>query len=135
MFQWRPVIDWSEKDIWTIIRRHGVKAHPCYYAGWNRCSCMMCVFSQPKHWAGIRELFPKEYEAVRQDEIRLGFTLDNGKCLDEYVGEAKSCVNHDAALEVEQLISGRFSPQDVHVPPNKWRYPAGAFHGAGGGPC
>ncbi len=40
--QWRPVIDYSEKDVWEVLKRHKVNPHPCYRAGWNRCSCAMC---------------------------------------------------------------------------------------------
>ena len=36
-------------------------------------------FSLPKHWAGIRDIFPEEVEAVKRDEETLGFTLDNKK--------------------------------------------------------
>lgn len=39
--QWRPVIDYSEKDVWEVLKRHKVNPHPCYRAGWNRCSCAM----------------------------------------------------------------------------------------------
>lgn len=75
--QWRPVIDYSEKDIWEVLKRHKVNPHPCYRAGWNRCSCAMCIFSTPQLFAGIRELYPKEYALLCQDEKVLGFTLDN----------------------------------------------------------
>lgn len=46
--QWRPVIDWSERDVWEIISRNHINPHPCYRIGWNRCSCMCCIFSTPK---------------------------------------------------------------------------------------
>ena len=39
-----------------------------------------------------REIYPEEYEALRLDEKILGFTLDNKKCLDDFVGKAESCV-------------------------------------------
>lgn len=132
--QWRAVIDYSERDIWEMLRRHRVTPHPCYTCGWNRCSCMMCIFGLPCHWAGIRELFPEEYEKVCQDEIRLGFTLDNKKDLDAYVGDAESCVYHGAPKALHQLVSGDFSVEDVYCD-GAWRFPAGAFHGSGGGPC
>lgn len=66
--QWRPVIDYSERDIWEIIKRHDLNVHPCYRAGWNRCSCAMCIFSTPRLFAGIRELYPEQYEALKRDE-------------------------------------------------------------------
>lgn len=132
--QWRPVIDYSEKDIWEILKRHRVAPHPCYRAGWNRCSCAQCIFSTPKLFAGIRELYPEEYDLLKRDEIVLGFTLDNRCDLDTFVGNAKSCVCHDDPAAIHSLISGEFGKDDVYVK-GRWRYPAGAFHGAEGGPC
>lgn len=130
---WRTVIDWSEAYIWEIIKRWHISPHPCYFAGWNRCSCAMCIFGLPKHWAGIRELFPDWYEQFRQAEIELNFTLDNKKNLDEYIGDAESCVCRDNPRAIQQLLSGEFSVDDVYA--EDWQYPAGAFKGADGGPC
>ncbi|MDE7298402.1 MAG: phosphoadenosine phosphosulfate reductase family protein [Lachnospiraceae bacterium] len=132
--QWRPVIDYSEKDVWEVLKRHNVNPHPCYRAGWNRCSCAMCIFSTPKLFAGIRELYPEEYAALKQDERILGFTLDNKCDLDTFVGDAGSCVYHGDARAIHNLITGEFTLDDVYVK-GEWKYPAGAFHGAEGGPC
>ena len=131
--QWRSVIDWSETQVWDIIRRHRITPHPCYTAGWNRCSCMMCIFSLPTHWAGIRELFPERFAEVEEDERILGFTLDNKKTLAEYVGNAKSCVCHDDPRALYQMTTGEFTAADAVR--QEWTMPAGAFHGAAGGPC
>lgn len=131
---WRPVIDWSEKDVWEILKRHNVNPHPCYRAGWNRCSCAMCIFSTPKHFAGIRDLHPEEYEALKQDEVTLGFTLDNKCDLDTFVGDAESCVCWEDKKAIQSLLTGEFPVSEVYVG-GEWRYPAGAFHGAEGGPC
>ncbi|MGH1338744.1 MAG: phosphoadenosine phosphosulfate reductase family protein, partial [Aureispira sp.] len=37
--QWRPILDWKEKEVWSILRRHRIQCHPCYELGWSRCSC------------------------------------------------------------------------------------------------
>lgn len=133
---WRCVIDWSEKDIWEIIKRHRVQPHPCYRAGWNRCSCAQCIFSTPRHFAGIKELYPDEYASLKKDEEILGFTLDNKCSLDEFVGQAKSCVFHGDTQAIHSLLTGEYTIDDVYIKRGKeWRYPAGAFHGAEGGPC
>lgn len=126
--------NYTERDIWEVLKRHRVNCHPCYRAGWNRCSCMMCIFSLPTHWAGIRELFPEEFNAVCQDEEILGFTLDNKKPLYEYVGGAESCVCHEDPFAIKQLLTGDFTVDDVFVR-GEWKFPAGAFRGAEGGPC
>lgn len=132
--QWRCCIDYSEKDIWEVLKRHKVNPHPCYRAGWNRCSCAMCIFSTPKLFAGIRELYPEDYELLKMDESILGFTLDNKCDLDTFVGNAKSCVYRGDKEAINSLITGKFTAKDVFVK-GKWLYPAGAFHGAEGGPC
>lgn len=130
---WRPVIEWSEKDVWEIIKRWKINPSPCYSCGWNRMSCMMCIFSQPSHWRGIEELFPEEVEKVISDEKRLGFTLDNKVDLTTFMGEAQSCVVHSNPKALKQLVTGEFGVEDVFC--DNWEYPAGAFHGSVGGPC
>ena len=130
--QWRPVIDYSEKDIWEVLKRHKVNPHPCYRAGWNRCA--MCIFSTPQLFAGIRELYPKEYALLCQDEKVLGFTLDNHCDLETYIGSADSCVYHGDKEAIQSLLTGEFPVESVYVK-DKWKYPVGAFHGAAGGPC
>lgn len=132
--QWRPVIDYSERDIWEVLKRHKVNPHPCYRAGWNRCSCAMCIFSTPKLFAGIKEIYPEEFEALKRDEEILGFTLDNKCDLETFVGDAESCVYHGDFEALRSLITGEFTIDDVYVK-GRWMYPAGAFHGAEGGPC
>ena len=132
--QWRPVIDYSEKDVWEVLKRHRVNPHPCYRCGWNRCSCAMCIFSTPTLFAGIKELYPEDYALLRQDEQILGFTLDNKCDLDSFVGDARSCVYHGDARALHCLLTGEYTVDDVFVS-GKWLYPAGAFHGAEGGPC
>lgn len=132
--QWRPVIDYTEKDVWEVLKRHKVNPHPCYRCGWPRCSCAMCIFSTPRLFAGIREIYPTEFEQLRQDEMILGFTLDNKRNLDTFIGDADSCVYHGDQSALRSLITGEFSVKDVFVT-DKWAYPIGAFHGAEGGPC
>ena len=130
---WRPVIDHTERDVWERIRRHRCVPHPCYMAGWNRCSCMMCIFSKREQWAGIRELFPAEFERLANDEKMLGYTMHIGMPLEEYVGDAKSCVCHDDPRALRQLVEGTFSPDDIYA--DEWTFPNGAFKGSEGGPC
>jgi len=132
---WRPVIDYSERDVWEVLKRNKVNPHPCYKIGWNRCSCMMCIFSLPKHWAGIRELFPNHFDEVCQDEKILGFTLDNKKTLEEYIAGADSCLNPKDTEAIRQIKTGEFNPEDIFISDDEWRFPVGAFGGNEGGPC
>lgn len=70
---------------------------------------------------------------MRQDEKILGFTLDNKKCLDDFVGKAESCVYREDRAAVRSIQTGKFAVKDIYV--KDWKYPAGAFQEAEGGPC
>lgn len=132
--QWRPVIDYSEKDVWEVLKRNKVAPHPCYRAGWNRCSCAGCIFSTPELFAGFKELYPEEFEEMKNDEITLGFTLDNKCDLETYIAGAKSCLYTGDKEAIRSLVTGEFTEKDIFID-GQWKYPAGAFHGAEGGPC
>lgn len=131
--QWRCCIDYTEKDVWELLKRHHINPHPCYRVGWNRCSCAMCIFSTPRLYAGFNELFPEDFKELHEDEVRLGFTLDNKKDLYEFIDGAESCVVRTDEAAIRSIQTGEFSVEDVYV--KAWRYPAGAFHGADGGSC
>lgn len=72
---WRPVLDWSEAEVWEIMRRWHVQPHPAYMLGWNRCSCQLCIFSSPNLWATIHQLSPERVEQIAIVEQLVGFTL------------------------------------------------------------
>lgn len=131
--QWRCCIDYSEKDVWELLKRHHINPHPCYRIGWNRCSCMMCIFSTPRLFAGVKELFPDAYASLRHDEEVLGFTLDNKKNLDEFIGDTPSCVCWNDKKAIHSILAGEFGTEDIYT--ENWNYPVGAFHGADGGSC
>lgn len=131
--QWRCCIDYSEKDVWELLKRHHINPHPCYRIGWNRCSCMMCIFSTPRLFAGVKELFPDAYASLRHDEEVLGFTLDNKKNLDEFIGDTPSCVCWNDKKAIHSILTGEFGTEDIYT--ENWNYPVGAFHGEDGGSC
>ena len=131
--QWRCCIGYTEKDVWEIIKRHHINPHPCYRLGWNRCSCAACIFSTPPLMAGYKELYPKEFESLCDDEKRLGFTIDNNKCLEEYISGARSCLNMSDKQALHAILTGEYPVEDIYV--EDWHYPVGAFHGAEGGSC
>lgn len=69
----------------------------------------------------------------RDDEERLGFTLDNKKNLDDFICGAKSCLCLDDKQAVHSIKTGEFTVDDIFV--DDWKYPVGAFHGSDGGSC
>jgi len=68
VIQWRPIIDWTEEQIWDIFKEHKVQPHPCYELGWGRCSCQLCIFSTKNIWAGINEISPEKVKRIAEIE-------------------------------------------------------------------
>ena len=55
---WRPVLHFTEEQVWELLERHRVEAPVAYKLGWSRSSCLACIFNSPKIWATIRKYFP-----------------------------------------------------------------------------
>lgn len=46
VWNWRPILDWSEQDVFACIARHGLSPHPAYRCfGLSRVSCRFCIMS------------------------------------------------------------------------------------------
>lgn len=58
---WRPVHSWSTAEVWQAIARHKINPHPCYRAGWGRCSCAGCIFSDSNQLASFRAVLPEQF--------------------------------------------------------------------------
>lgn len=134
---WRPIIEWSESQVWDITKRYSVRPMPSYYAGFNRCSCAFCIFSMPEHFAGARQLMPERFEKLVKLEKDLGFTLDNKKDLISYIGQATSCVPPNINGKILEIIRTGIVPKDYIIVngEDEWELPVGAFKGAKGGAC
>lgn len=134
---WRPIIEWTESQVWDITKRYLVRPMPSYYAGFNRCSCAFCIFSMPEHFAGARQLMPERFEKLVELENDLGFTLDNKKDLISYIGQAKSCVPSNIDGKMVEIIRTGIIPEDYIIVngEDEWELPVGAFKGAKGGAC
>ncbi|MBZ0295323.1 MAG: phosphoadenosine phosphosulfate reductase family protein [Anaerolineae bacterium] len=45
VYDWLPIHDWTETDVWDCIRRHGDVYHEAYSLGNHRLSCALCVLA------------------------------------------------------------------------------------------
>lgn len=75
---WRPVIDWTEEEVWGILERWKVQAHPCYMLGFPRCSCQICIFGGNDAWASNYQLSPAKVKHIADREKLFDHTLYNG---------------------------------------------------------
>lgn len=125
---WRPVLRWSETQVWDIIRRHGVQPHPAYLLGMGRTSCMTCIFLGNDDLATVSRLAPERIETMGRMEKSFGCTLKrDGRPITEHAAAGK-------AFDIDPAIArlAMSTSYDVPIITDDWKMPAGAFRHGGG---
>lgn len=75
VFGWRPMLAFSESDIWIMVRDTGVQRHVCYDMGCNRLGCAGCIFSSDCDLRIEMRENPHIFEALDRLEIESGYTM------------------------------------------------------------
>jgi len=91
VWNWLPIFDWSDEQVWGIIRTEGLEYHYAYdLPGVSRLSCCMCVLSGGEQLrAGIRHN-PELADAYVAAEARMGHTFKHNQSIAEVVAEVRS---------------------------------------------
>jgi 3'-phosphoadenosine 5'-phosphosulfate sulfotransferase (PAPS reductase)/FAD synthetase len=83
VWDWLPIHDWTEKQVWADIKESGIPYHRAYDLGMPRLSCVMCVFA-PKAALMIAGLAnPRLLDQYCQVEAEIGHTFQNKKPISE----------------------------------------------------
>ena len=75
VYGWRPMLAWSEEDIWEKIKETGVERHACYDMGCRRLGCAGCIFSGDHELKIEMRENPHIFEALDKLEVDSGFTM------------------------------------------------------------
>lgn len=75
VYGWRPMLAFSESDIWTMIRDSGVQRHVCYDMGCDRLGCAGCIFSSDRDLRIEMRENPHIFYALDRLEIESGYTM------------------------------------------------------------
>lgn len=137
VWAWRPLVGWSEADVWAIIRRWHLLPHPAYLLGYSRCSCWGCIFSSADQWRTMQALAPEHFERLAAAEEELRFTIDAKLSLREKAARGAIMRRPDdpwhRMAETWALHPDTLTLSDLTMTwPDNW-YPAGAFTGSAGG--
>jgi 3'-phosphoadenosine 5'-phosphosulfate sulfotransferase (PAPS reductase)/FAD synthetase len=127
---WRMVIDWTEEEVWNIMREYNVVPHPAYRLGWGRVSCLACIFGQGDQWASVRLIASDLFARIAQYEREFGRTIHQGKSVVDLANRGTpypACHNQ----ELVALALSRDYPAHLALTDN-WTMPAGAFNHCGG---
>ena len=132
VIKYRPVLEWTEKQVWETLKESKIAPHPSYVLGYGRCSCQTCIFGTPNHWATVQELSPEKIDRIADVEKEFGFTLNHKKSIREVVAKGKSFVPSNLSREyIDRVLRGEFL--DSEATTEAWELPAGAFKGSAGG--
>lgn len=75
VYGWRPMLAYSEADIWSMVRETGVERHQCYDLGCSRLGCAGCIFSRDHQLKIEMRENPHIFEALDRLEVESGYTM------------------------------------------------------------
>lgn len=130
--QWRPLLDWREDEVWGLLQRWGIVPHPCYWLGFGRASCEVCIFSGAGEWATLEDLHPERVRRMEALEKRSGQTIDRSRSIRARIALGQSFAPEGIGRRywTEQALRSFDAP--VQVPADQWALPPGAFVGGTG---
>lgn len=130
---WRSVIDWGEARVWDLIRRWRIQPHPAYRLGFPRVSCLACIFGGADQWASVRAIAPDRFAMIAAYEKEFSCTIKKGVTIEQLADRGTPYPKCEDAALVKLAMGEDYPADQVLVPEEEWRFPAGAFR-RGGGP-
>lgn len=126
---WRPVHAWTERQVWDLIRRWRVNAHPAYHLGFGRTSCRACIFGSKDQWATVRAIAPEQFAQIARHEETFKVTIHRAESV---VTRADKGTPYDTDPFWVDIANGRVWDAPILVDP--WVLPIGAYGDACGSP-
>jgi len=74
-FDWLPIFDMSEVEVFAMIKEAGEKPHWAYAAGMSRLSCAFCIMSSKKDLVTAAKLNPELYVKYCEMEKKIDQTF------------------------------------------------------------
>lgn len=82
-----PIVEWTDRDVWSFLRDAKTELNPCYFMGFSRVGCVGCPMAGKGRWKEFRQ-WPK-YETLycRAFERMLAQRREQGKNCQWRTGE------------------------------------------------
>jgi 3'-phosphoadenosine 5'-phosphosulfate sulfotransferase (PAPS reductase)/FAD synthetase len=123
---WRPVLHYSEEQVWEAIERLNVIPPVPYRAGWSRSSCQTCIFNEDDLWSTVRKYWPERIKAILKYEKKFNLTIDRkGRNVEQRANDGTPLVIDDEAL-LNQIVSKEYT-LPIFAKKGEWELPKGAF--------
>jgi 3'-phosphoadenosine 5'-phosphosulfate sulfotransferase (PAPS reductase)/FAD synthetase len=123
---WRPVLHYTEEQVWEAIERLNILAPVPYRAGWSRSSCQTCIFNEADIWATMKYYWPERLVPLLNYEKRFDLTIDrSGLNVMQKADKGTPMVIDDEAV-LAQIVSKEYT-LPIFAKPGQWTLPKGAF--------
>lgn len=148
---YRPAHKATEAEVWTMLEKHRINPMPCYRLGFNRASCMPCIFGNGDQWLSVKRLSPETFETIANYEAEFGCVIGRDKLADgtkvgirlkvlqpikkkdhPRCGELPKAYEMDPADMTAAMTTEWTEP--IILAPGEWTLPSGAFKEDGCGP-
>lgn len=130
---WRPVLHWSEEEVWGILERHRICAPVPYRLGWTRSSCMTCIYNSQRIWATLHHYFPYRTVRIAHYENEFGTTISRNRINVIDVSKQAEPFKIEDTEALKQAMEEKYT-LPIILPDNaEWKLPAGAFGNEGCG--
>jgi 3'-phosphoadenosine 5'-phosphosulfate sulfotransferase (PAPS reductase)/FAD synthetase len=86
--RWLPIFDWTEDQVWQVIRASGLRHHPAYDAGMPRLSCVFCVLAGRRELVLAARLNPDLAATYADVEARIGHRFRNDLSMAQIITES-----------------------------------------------
>jgi len=88
VWEWLPILHWTEAQVWADIRNHDVPYHPAYDLGMPRLSCCFCVLASKPALTIAARHNPELALQYLDVEVRIGHRFKNDLSMAEIVAAA-----------------------------------------------
>lgn len=75
VWDWLPIHQWTEKEVWSTITAAGTRPHYAYALGMTRLSCRFCIFAPPGQLAISARHNPELFARYLAVEKEIGHTF------------------------------------------------------------
>lgn len=121
--RYRPIRDWQEIQVWDIIKKYKIVAHPCYYMGFSRCSCKFCIFGNADQFASANLISPCKSKVLQNYEQDFGVTLKRTESIGDLI--QKGTPYESITEGLVKISTSKNYTGDIFT--QNWILPSGAF--------
>ena len=107
LWNYRPILDWTAEDTFTMHRKHGIKHNPLYEQGMGRVGCMPCINCRKDELLEISKRFPDAIDRIREWEAAVGAASKRAYSTFfnlESLGPGKEAIEYYAAENIDAVV-------------------------------